>query len=167
MINSTKGASKTTKTKTNKMIISTSRGSHSSVLSYTKHRPMSKNEKKPQNREKRYRQPLLSHLVSSTFIHSTNILILSSPSPSESIQLARSCCCTICCTLFTRAQDLATSPTNGTTGKLSQSHISIIKPSGSWKNNCSTKIPPSSTSARTYLIPISFKNFSTFPTLSH
>lgn len=59
-------------------------------------------------------------------------------------------CCWFCIfSRFTREHDLATSPTKGITGRLSQLHISIMNPSGSWKNSWSTWIPPSSTVART------------------
>jgi len=40
----------------------------------------------------------------------------------------------------------------GSTGRFWQLHISIIYPSGSWKNSWSTLIPPSSTTAVTYSI---------------
>lgn len=56
---------------------------------------------------------------------------------------------------------------SGITGKLSQLHISIMNPSGSWKNSWSTYIPPSSTFCFTYFISNSPSFFSTFLMLSH
>lgn len=83
-------------------------------------------------------------------------------------------CCTTCCTFWcckiwrlTREHERAISPARGITGRLSQLHISIMNPSGSWKNSWSTWIPPSSTIARTYSIAMSFSFFSTASMLSH
>uniref|UniRef100_A0A0A9DU59 Uncharacterized protein n=1 Tax=Arundo donax TaxID=35708 RepID=A0A0A9DU59_ARUDO len=55
----------------------------------------------------------------------------------------------------------------GITGRLSQLHISIMKPSGSWKKIWSTLMPPSSTHRCTYGMPISFSRRSTATMLSH
>jgi hypothetical protein len=56
---------------------------------------------------------------------------------------------------------------NGSTGNFSQSQISIINPSGSWKNSWSTMIPPSSTTRRVLLIFLSRRAFSTCTISSH
>ena len=78
-------------------------------------------------------------------------------------------CCGCCCSSWrlTREHDRSISPASGTTGRLSQLQISIMKPSGSWKKSWSTYTPPSSTLARIYFIPISCNFFSTIPMLSH
>ncbi len=56
---------------------------------------------------------------------------------------------------------------SGSTGRLSQLQTSIINPSGSWKNSCSTNIPPSSTTRLVHLILLSFRSFSTCTISSH
>jgi len=55
----------------------------------------------------------------------------------------------------------------GRIGMLSQLQISTMYPSGSWKNTWSTLIPSSSTTAVTYLIPISCSFLLTRPTSVH
>lgn len=55
----------------------------------------------------------------------------------------------------------------GITGMFSQLQSSTMYPSGSWKNTCSTLAPSSSTTAVTYLIPISCSLFITSPTSVH
>lgn len=80
------------------------------------------------------------------------------------------CCCCWCEWKFLKLTRLHTrtgSPASGTTGRLSQLHISIMNPSGSWKKIWSTKIPPSSTVLFTYSMHISFNFFSTMFMLSH
>lgn len=98
----------------------------------------------------------------STKINSTN----KTASAHDFIMEMFCCCCAISCRLA-REHDLTISPASGITGRLSQLHTSIMNPSGSWKNSCSTFIPPSSTIARTQSSPISFSFFSTAPMFSH
>lgn len=55
----------------------------------------------------------------------------------------------------------------GMIGIFSQLQSSIMYPSGSWKNTWSTLIPSSSTTAVTYLIPMSSSLLLTSPTSVH
>lgn len=75
--------------------------------------------------------------------------------------------CWWCTLVLFNAQGLCILPSNGMIGMLSQLQISIINPSGSWKNTWSMSIPSSSTLWHTQSIPISPSFFSTMPMFSH
>ena len=66
----------------------------------------------------------------------------------------------------TRLQSSVVAPFKGCTGNFSHVQISIMKPSGSWKNTCSMTMPFSSMVFFSYLISWSCKACSTFSTES-